>query len=105
MIKMHKYNSIPADAIKINYTNKDFDDFFTYQFEKLEHRQVYYKCNDTRNRFLDLEIFWIDEINGLGFGLLNNNNENLVQAYRFGSNEAWHKFKMEFALQFAKDDF
>ena len=25
---MHKYNSIPADAIKINYTNKDFDVLF-----------------------------------------------------------------------------
>ncbi|MCM1222850.1 MAG: hypothetical protein NC548_51170 [Lachnospiraceae bacterium] len=101
---MHEYNSMPDNAKEISYTSESFDDFFTFQIEKIEHRQVIYPDRNFSNSHLDLKIFWIDKNRGLGYGFLNNRKENIITAYRFGSDEEWHKFKVEFALQFAGDN-
>lgn len=101
---MHEYNSMPNYAKEISYTSKDFSDFFTFQIEKEEYRQVIYSAKNFINIYFDLRIFWINKNRGLGYGFLNNREENIVTAYRFGSDEEWLKFKVEFALQFAGDN-
>lgn len=101
---MHEYNSMPDYAEEISYTSKDFDDFFTFQIEKEEYRQVIFSTNGFTGNYLDLMIFWINKNQGLGYGFMNNRQENTVISYRFGSDEEWHNFKVKFALQFAGDN-
>lgn len=101
---MHKFNNMPDNSVEISYTSGYFDDFFTFQIEEEEYRQVLYPVGDFKNNHLDLSIFWINKNRGLGYGFLNHRKENVVIPYRFGSDEEWHNFKIKFALQFSGDN-
>ena len=99
---MTLYNLYPSDMKAINPNNyNDMQDLFVYCWESEESRQAY-KDGNFNDHYEQLRIIWINKKLNLGYCIgrkLNN-----IKYYKIGLDENWHKFNVNFAAQFAKDN-
>lgn len=99
---MHEYNTMPED-LKIIENYKEYQDFFSYCIESQESRNPRYSEEFIDGHF-KLIIFWIKKEKGLGFGIAQDWKNKKIIFYKFGSEEKWNTFNINFASQFKGDN-
>lgn len=107
---MATYNEMPEPAIRLTGTKEisrlydAMQDFFTYCWQEVESRQVFYEKDNIYSGTFNLRIFWIDKEKELGYGIAQDCKEQAIQIYRFGTAENWQMLRNAFAATMRGDN-